>query len=1002
MLAPHSCLSNSLGRDAIDFMRKLAKQISIWIWFSLPLLFGTGVFAQVDPKIEWKVMKLPHFDLMYDAKHQELANLYADRLEDSYQVLSTYFERLPRRTVVVLNDRTDLTNGYATAIPYRTIGVYPVLPGPNDTISDFGDWARELSLHELTHVLSFEPRRGIVTGLYSTFGNIITPNLLLPRWFLEGVAVDLETRTSENGRLRSPYQDAMIRAMYLDQTLFQVQLAEINETSIHTWPQGARPYLFGSLMWSELITRHGQKLIAELHGQYGGRVPFLIDTPLLEKAGKNYEQLFSETQTELVQRAKKQADTLAKVPFTAGTELQFPRAVENFSPMISPDGRKMIFLSKNAANKRSVRILERPSIHIPFDASHEKAEIKQRFGETLPEMNPAPRGLDEHGHDDAPPGGTIHRLSWFADSRKFIFDKLDSINRFSERSDLYTFDLEAMKVERLTRNERAREASVSPNSQLVTFVKLDAGRTHLGLLAMDSRKTRILHSPPLQARISHPTFINEDEIIFSERFQGRESLRIYSLSRGSLRNELPNHPNARFPFRTPSGIAFNSALNGTSNLYLASEDLKTARPLTHTSTFMAASTYDESRQEAYVSELTSRGFQIRRVSLAQTKLPAELPKIEPMMADRYPKPDPRPVPVIEKPEPEPYRIGSYLLPHYWLPNFYFYDGGAQIGGMTSGTDPLGKHTYSLTAVYDTQPKETSFNFLYLNNTTEALIQLQALDFKTSLINTSIEFRQQQYDLASLWEITALSPDFYLGLGLRWLGRDYSIPDNLKTESFGPTMLANYSDLNMSGAQISPESGQSFQFSAAEFLQGGEQSEDFRLVQASLQKYFSKWLPERHAIMTRLQGQFIDKNITIANAGISVANNPFLNTLPPFYIMRGYLNGQFLGKSLANYSFEYRFPLQYTYRGSGTTPLFIKRLHAAVIADGLTVDGFSYNQQASVYERVPSWRSFWSAGAEVKADVTLGYHFPVTFYLGAYAPLDRKYREGQNIAIGIQL
>src|SRR5207248_1331016 len=107
-------------------------------------------------------------------------------LESIYGTLNGVFSEMPEKTLIVINDRTDLTNGYATAIPERTIVVFPVLPGPLESIYEHGDWPRELIMHEYTHVITFEPRHGVVRWLYSAFGSIVTPNILLPRWWLEG------------------------------------------------------------------------------------------------------------------------------------------------------------------------------------------------------------------------------------------------------------------------------------------------------------------------------------------------------------------------------------------------------------------------------------------------------------------------------------------------------------------------------------------------------------------------------------------------------------------------------------------------------------------------------------------------------------------------------------------------------------------------------------------------------------------------------------------------
>ena len=680
------------------------------------ILLTCQAFAQVDPSIDWKMLRLKHFDLIYDAKHQELANLYADRLEDNISFLSQYFDYLPERTAVVIDDRTDLTNGYATALPYRLIVLYPVMPGAQETISDFGDWARELTMHEFTHILSFQPRRGGVKALYYVFGNIITPNLLLPRWWLEGVAVDLETRTGDRGRLRSPFQDGAVRAYVQENKLNGIKLAELNETGIHTWPQGARPYLFGSLMWSQMIAQHGKDLIKELHNSYGGRVPFFMEGPINEFTTQGYSAHLEDVKADLTQRAQAQLAALGKVPLSSGPMLMVKNGEETFLPVISPDGLKMAFLAKDDANKRSVRILQRPSVTVPFDGSQEKAEIDQRLGESMPEISPDPRkmndlGLDESENEDSPPGGTIHRLAWFPDSKRFLFDKLDSLNRYHEVSDLQIFDLTKMKVETLTTNERAREASPSLDGKRAVYVKLDAARTHLAVIDLESKASEILYSSPLQARISSPVFISADEIVFSERTPKDEFLHKYSFASKQVSNVLADFPDARFPVLTAKGLQFTSTQNGVANVYLADSALKTAKPLTNSPTVISSSALDAQLGDVYYSELTTRGFQIRRTPVSYSAtLPARLPSVTPLLADRYPAVQ-REVPVTEKPEPEDYSVGTYILPHYWLPNLAFSNDSSWIGGSTSGMDPRGKQKYNLAVLYDTKKQELSSTFI---------------------------------------------------------------------------------------------------------------------------------------------------------------------------------------------------------------------------------------------------------------------------------------------------
>jgi hypothetical protein len=136
---------------------------------------------------------------------------------------------------------------------------------------------------------------------------------------------------------------------------------------------------------------------------------------------------------DLRKRAEAQISQLKKQAPSEGAPLEIKNSEESFFPQISPDGRKMVFLSKNDAGKRSAVILQRPSLDIPFDDSQRFAKVDQKMEDVVLPNLPTPRGIDE---DDSPPAGSIQRISWFSNSSKFVFDQVQELNRFHEVSDL--------------------------------------------------------------------------------------------------------------------------------------------------------------------------------------------------------------------------------------------------------------------------------------------------------------------------------------------------------------------------------------------------------------------------------------------------------------------------------------------------------------------------------------------------------------------------------------
>ena len=126
-------------------MQKYSAVYSLASLFLTILLSMSQAKAQLEvpPQLKWKTLRTPHFEVIFNAEQQDLGYLYAEKLEKAYSELRSYFHSRPDKTIVIINDKTDVTNGYATRIPYPHIMAYPVLPGPEESLSDTGDWAFE-------------------------------------------------------------------------------------------------------------------------------------------------------------------------------------------------------------------------------------------------------------------------------------------------------------------------------------------------------------------------------------------------------------------------------------------------------------------------------------------------------------------------------------------------------------------------------------------------------------------------------------------------------------------------------------------------------------------------------------------------------------------------------------------------------------------------------------------------------------------------------------------
>lgn len=949
----------------------------------LALIHSSFALAQAHPDHKFHVWRLPHFDLIYDAQHQPLAQIYATRLEGSIGYLSKYFRQFPERSVVVISDQTDLTNGFATSIPYNMIGVYPVLPALNETIGEYGDWSYELLLHESTHLASMNYRRDAIKGLYYIFGTVVSPNLLMPRWWLEGIAVDMETRLSAHGRLRSLQQDAALRALVHENQWDRIPISEINEQQIPSWPYGGRPYLFGSFFWSELIAEKGPQIVDELHWAQGGRAPYFINAPAEDILGANYSDKFSAMKQSLGQLAEKQIQVLSQTTLSQLNDLQMP-GLEGFSPSISPDGLRMVFIRKDETSRRSLQILERPSTQIPFAKEH----LRKSFGTSEAE-EAGNRSSPLPGNQDGPPGGTILRASWFPDSQKIIYDQVDRLNRFEEFSDLHEFDLSSGQARQLTFGLRGREPAVSPDGKKIAFVQLEGGRTSLALYHLTDKSVQTLWQAPWQERISLPSYTTNNELCFSLRKNGAEHL--FKIKIGDKEPQNLNYSKAYAPQWINNELHFLSTQSGVTNI------ITTANSKTHMLTHLHSYTWDKEQKEFIVTALTSSGYKLFRTKPMSS---GKLPSVQPILASRYPSQTLQ-TQTVDESQIENYSAAEYLWPRYWLPFIWSDQNGMQISASTSTMDPLMRHQYSLFAAYSTYTQSGTYSFNYINNTTWTEVSLAAYESNSYLINNSTTSKSQAVALIGSRELLFFYPDWTGSLGVTYSSRAQL---GGQSKQLGPSIGIRYSHISQAGAQISPESGIAGSFSYTSYMPDTDR-QDYQWLEASYLQYFSKFLPERHAMMLRLQALYMDKNSSASNLISTTSYNSAPNSSIPNYLVRGYSTGQFLARAMGVMNLEYRFPLAPLWKGWGTLPLFAKRLHGAVILDGVTADGLAFDNDPSrlLYTRIRGEKNYFGSGVELKFDATLGYQFNMSFLFGVYYPLDRSLSPSSpNFAFALQL
>ncbi len=927
--------------------------------FLLTLLTIPHTYA-VDPSINWKVIKTPHFEVIYDAKQHQIAQQYAGYAEYSFDLLSPIFKEFPDKTVVVIDDSSDQANGYATRLPYPLINVRPVLPEQSETIGMYGNWGYELVLHEYTHILSFEPAHGVVRPLRWIFGSIMSPNLVLPRWWLEGLAVKIETDFSEWGRLRSNSQDAVLRALAEENRLTREDIARANESGILEYPFGSRPYLLGSLMWQKMVSEKGYDAIYNLTQRYSSRTPFLfLDTPSIELFGKGYQNLLTPIIHETQKKAQTQIETIRRSPQTKSKELSF-KGLSSGLPDVSPDEKKIIYITRGH-NWASEIVL--------VDGNSTVFSGKDRIG-------------------------NIMRISWHPNSKKIIYDKVGAdSNRYSTYYDIYERDLTDFKKEnQVTKGRRAQQPAYSLDGKQIVYIQNGAGWQALATMNGDGTNSKILYSPPLQHRISFPEFISDEEIIFSERnLKGEEQLTVLNLTRNKFHRVLKDFMPAYNPRRTKAGIVFISEHSGVANAYLANNSLTQATALTNTISRVNHIDLNLTNNKLYYTELTGRGSRVSESPyLSNTKL--KPPKVFPATEISVKKEiaeselDSRLAQSVSQYPIKDYSSWRYMLPTYWLPFIYPLPTGVFIEAMTSNSDPLGKHSYTGLFTYNTSTASNGAFFTYLNNQTQLPLTLSYSNFEEFLVTSSTTRKNQTAFFGSQTYIYNLPKKWQLLTGWTYSQRDIAIREVIRT---GPKITVMYNTTSQKGDEISPESGNTFGVNYTHYYAQEPTLTRLNYEEYGLEwgNYFSSWFPERHVLYSHLKGLYANYGSALI-AGGTTAGAVFQSTLfAGDFLMRGYPSGAFLGTRVANFNLEYRFPILKINRGAGMTPFFARRMHGRFFVDAIILDGFYFDIQRNDYIATNVQKGYGSVGTEIHLETNTFFYLPLNIFLGVYYGMD---------------
>jgi hypothetical protein len=922
--------------------------------------------SQIDPTGSWRTLETEHFHIHLREEYRALGERVAGEAEAAYAGLARILPS-PRRAIeLVVADNVDEANGYATTYPLPRIVIYALPPAGDLQLESYDRWLRFVITHELTHVFHLDLARGIWDLGRTVLGRapFLFPNDYTPPWMREGLAVFYESRLTGAGRLESAWHRALVGAAAAEQGAMGIGAAS---TASPKWPGGLKPYAFGATFFGAQAAAHGDSAIARFAVSSAGKLlPYLeLSRAFRAATGVTLGGAWRAWQEEPRAPRRGRADE-------AGAHVApQARAVLGglwvaVPPRVSPDGRSLALVRSDGTDAERLVVVDLTSL-----ARRVVARLNAANG-----------------------------VAWTPQG-DVVVSQLEYADPYTLRADLWRISPEGRSV-RLTRGERLREPDVAADGAIVA-VRAVPGGTALVLLESDGRPgdpsaLRTIARSEDGVEWASPRFAPDGRRIAAVRVRGGwHDIVLLSREGGEVRAVTGDSVPDLMPAFSPDGrwLVWSREVQGTPQIVGLRLDADSAgsEGRQFTAEPFAAYAPAPAGDSLYYLAYHADGFRLVAAPFGGTPWAAPVPD------SVWPRAR-APASVVRA--EHSYRALASVLPRYWVPEVFALEGGAWFGALTTGEDVLGRHAYvaSLQAGVGTFAGRWRGNLTWVYaGAAHALLDLGVGHHPTGY--PSARFTNGG---AATFAWACCDVDDAADAGItfvkrrwRWQGRlrlgtEYT--RDAAAERVGGSVTASVARLVQPALAISTQDGGRLSVTVRyrRRTNGSLDATEVTARGAAFQSFGSRAFA-RAVLAARVSlGAVGGRDPVVFDVG-GVTSGAF-ELIPGLsyggaartFPVRGFDPGTLAGRRAATASLEHRVPLALIAGGPGLLPLGLDRLSASVFVDGGAAWLPQYcagSAPSGPVVGVPLCaRTLLSAGAELSADLVLGYDFPMRLRIGA--------------------
>jgi Tol biopolymer transport system component len=896
----------------------------------------------------------------------DVARRVAVVAERAHRILAPALDHAPsEKTLIYLTDDTDSANGFAGVLPKNAITLYATAPAGSTELDDYDDWLYGLVAHEYTHILHLDTMSGLPNIYNSIFGKTWAPNQIMPRWVIEGIATYEESKRSAGGRNRGTRFDELIRIAWKEGK--DLRLDQITGAP-RQYPRGNAAYIYGSHFLQYVFDRFGDDTLREMSHTSGSYAPpFAVNRQIAKVVGKPFTELYGDWKLYLRDKYSMQ-----EMAAERGGGMQTGRALttsaeNNLVPQYSADGRELYWLQYNVYRLPRVRAM-------PVGGDEASArDVVQ---------------IDALGPFDLQPDGSL------------VYEQGRQYRSVYGYEDLFRWDAATKQTVRLTTGRRARDPAVSPDGRRIAYSQNEHSESSLAVmdLAPDA-PAKIIWRGKRYDQAYQPSWSPDGKrIVFSAwRNRGDRDILIVDVATGAVEEITHDRAIDQEPRFSPDGsfVVWASDRTGISNIYAFDLADRSTWQLTNVlGSAFAPQISPDGKRLAFTASVPKGGYDLFEL---------ELDRAHWLPARDYIDDRPAPIDVADDEAKvtaaRPYRAVESMAPRVWTLQLDTASRSANI--QTAGSDAVGLHGYSLAVGLDYEHGDTNvgasygyFGLLPALRLAMSRTLLERSGWRVDGVNRRYKEEDWSGTVAvgipfesrpeSSW---TLSFDYDVDWFRLVEAPDMSLDPNMRAPTHPPTDYVQagigtrvaFSTVRGVTYGLGPQTG--FDASVGLRFDHPVLGAEYRNVTVSYAaNRFQRLWGKTPVLVARLGGAFRTGDLPRAGAY-------GLGGVPPQDVARsivestrtgstGYLRGYpvrtVAGNQFHLLNLEYRQELWNVERGLATLPVYLRRLHFAILSDTGTAFDTTFETERDLRT---------SLGAALRLDAFFGYFVPGTFEFG---------------------